>query len=208
MHALGGRGGEDAQAQVRHHAPDRGFGGTGLAADVGGGVGLGHRNRRRAGFAQDARDFQRSQGAGHQGQGVVVAQVRGQRLGPRRVAVGRHDDYERVRGRGGRRDVVGDIGDPGRAGVGDAEQVDGARIAHGGDGLGEVRQFGQGDRMPGQGQVGRHREAGVAGAQHRYVRSHSFLPPPRDRAPSLRRAQRFVRYLMTRTQHRPVHWSL
>ena len=71
MHAIGSRGREDAQAQVWNHAPDRRLGGTGLAADVGGGVGLGHRNRRRAGFTQDAGDFQRSQGAGHQREGLV-----------------------------------------------------------------------------------------------------------------------------------------
>ena len=67
------------------------------------------------------------------------------------------------------------------AGVRDAQQLDRARLAHRRDGLGEGRQFAQGDRMPRQGQVGRHRKAGIAGAQHRYVRSHSFLPPPHDR---------------------------
>ena len=108
VHAGGGHGREDAQAQVRNDAPDRGFGGTGLAADVGRGVGLGHRNRRRAGFTQDARDFQRSQGAGHQGQGVVVAQVWGQCPRPGRVAVGGHDDQQRVGGRRSRRHVVRD----------------------------------------------------------------------------------------------------
>ena len=67
-------------------------------------------------------------------------------------------------------------GDPGRAGVRHAQQLDRARAAHGGDGLGKGRQFAQGHRMTRQRQVGRHRKPGIAGTQHRYVRSHSFLP--------------------------------
>ena len=62
------------------------------------------------------------------------------------------------------------------AGVRDAQQLDRARAAHGGDGLGKGRQFAQGHRMTRQRQVGRHRKPGIAGTQHRCVRMHSILP--------------------------------
>ena len=49
-------------------------------------------------------------------------------------------------------------------------------VAYRRDGLGKRRQLAQRHRVPRQRQVGRHRKAGIAGAQHRYVRSHSPLP--------------------------------
>ena len=165
-------GRKDAKAHRRHHAPDRGAIRLGLAADIRRGVGLRDRDRGRPGVTQDARHFQRPERAGHERERVAGSDMRREGLRPRRVAIGRHDQEQGVRGGHGGADVVSNHGDVRRANVRHAVQFNHALLAHGLNSVGKGRQLAQGHGMPGQRQVGRRGKPGIAGAQHGHVRRH------------------------------------